>query len=244
MPVVFDFHGSGGTAAGQMSNSGLAKVAGEYGFIVVFPQGAYTNSRSSRSWNADLDIRGVDDVAFVEELIALLRSELAIDESRIYATGFSGGARMTSRLACELSDRLAAIAPVAGIQFADDCGPQRPIPVLTFHSRDDQVNHYVPTTASAPSWTHAVEESIARWREANQCSASLLDDPVPEHVMLRRWMDCAEKSVVEFYRLENGGHTWPGSANTAANKDIDAGDLIWNFFARYYVPAPVSELAE
>lgn len=151
---------------------------------------------------------------------------------------------MTSRLACELSDVLAAVAPVGGIQFGSECDPERAIPVLTFHGKADRVNHYVPNDDSAPYWVNGVEESIRRWVDANECEEqAVLTQQISRSVVRRNWSGCASSVVVEAWIIEDGGHTWPGSPLIRAversgvtNQDIDASELIWQFFTRYRLP--------
>jgi polyhydroxybutyrate depolymerase len=243
-PLVLNFHGSGGSPEGQLANSDFERVVAEIGFVAVLPQGAYTNTRSSRSWNADMDPAGVDDVGFARAIIDAVSRDYLIDAARIYSTGFSGGARMTSRLACELSDILAAVAPVGGVQFGAACNPARAIPLLTFHGKADRVNHYVPSEDSAAYWVSGVEESISRWVEVNECGtrAPRAERTSPT-VVHRSWTGCADEVVVEAWIIDDGGHTWPGSPLVReserlgiTNQDIDATDLIWQFFARYQLP--------
>jgi polyhydroxybutyrate depolymerase len=241
LPLVFNFHGSGGSPEGQLATSDFERIVSEYGFVAVLPQGAYTNTRTARSWNADLDPNGVNDVEMVRSIIADVGRDHRIDPTRIYSTGFSGGARMTSRLACELSDVLAAVAPVGGIQFGASCEPQRAIAVLTFHGQADRVNHYVPTADSAPYWANGVEESIERWIDINECAVHMPRVMrISQTVEQRNWSGCRNEVVVEAWIIEDGGHTWPGSpllreseGRGVTNHDIDASDLIWQFFARF-----------
>src|SRR5690606_3753524 len=118
LPLVFSFHGSGGLPQSQVDTSRFDALAAQHGFIAVFPAGAFTNSVTAGSWNANLEA-GVDDVQFVRDMIEEVAGITAVDRSRIYVSGFSGGGRISSRLACELSDVLAAAAPVAGLQYPE-----------------------------------------------------------------------------------------------------------------------------
>ncbi len=96
-PLVFSFHGSGGVPQQQINISGFNHLSDLFGFISVFPAGAYTNTMTVRSWNANID-EGVDDIQFTRDIIEDVASKVAIDRKRIYASGFSGGARMSSQL--------------------------------------------------------------------------------------------------------------------------------------------------
>jgi len=239
LALVFNLHGSGGSPERQLEVSNFERTAAEHQFLAALPQGIYQNSRSRRSWNADLDPTGVDDVAFIRAIIEDVSRNYALDRSRIYSTGFSGGARMTSRLGCELGDVLAAVAPVGGIQFGALCEPAEPIAVLTFHGRADRVNHFIPNADSAPYWVNSVEDSIARWVEANHCSETTQTRPA-QTILHERWTRCADDVAVEAYIIDDGGHTWPGASlgqqsasGGLINRDIDASELIGAFFERY-----------
>jgi polyhydroxybutyrate depolymerase len=115
------------------------KLADEKGFVTVLPFGQY-NNRGLNSWNTVNDPDGVDDVQFVQDIIDGLSKRLSINPQRIYATGMSGGACMAGGLACELDDALAAVAPVAGIQFPSDCQASRAVPIITFHGKEEVKN--------------------------------------------------------------------------------------------------------
>lgn len=231
-PLVFSFHGSGGVPQQQINISGFDQLSDLFGFISVFPAGAYTNTVTVRSWNANID-EGVDDVQFTRDIIEDVASKVAIDRKRIYTSGFSGGARMSSRLACELSDILAAAAPVDGLQYPDGCTLKRPIPMLSFHGKADQTNHYVLSPDSRPYWRMGVETAIDKWRQANACSMKNDADRISQEVTFYQWSDCLGAAEIQFYLTDNGGHTWPGADD---NEDINASELIWEFFSRHSLP--------
>ena len=235
LPLVFNFHGSGSSPQRQETSTDFIRIAEENGFVLVYPVGAFTNSVTAGSWNANVD-EGVDDVQFTRDMIEAIASMLNIDRSRIYATGMSGGGRMTSRLACELSDVLAAAAPVAGLQYPDDCTLKRAIPVLNFHSLDDGTNQYRVTANSRPYWRMGVETALDKWRQANNCSLTSITDKLTQHITYYQWSDCSGSAELQFYQLTNGGHTWPGSPGMISNKEINASELIWAFFTKHQLP--------
>jgi polyhydroxybutyrate depolymerase len=244
-PLLFSFHGSGGVPQNQVDTSGFDRLADEFGFVAVFPAGAFTNSVTARSWNANVE-PGVDDVQFVRDMIEDVAAMLSIDRSRIYTSGMSGGGRMSSRLACELSDVLAAAAPVAGLQYPDDCIVSRPIPIITFHGLADRVNQYEVSESSRPYWRMGVETALDKWRQADGCSLANTDDRLSQEVTFYRWSECDGAAEIHFYQIKNGGHTWPGAAipvnadieglDLIVNQDIDASRLIWEFFVRHSLP--------
>ena len=135
-PLVIGLHGQGGDPAGFEAYSGLSLLADEAGFLVVYPQGL----GDLAGWDT---WQNSDDVLFMRALLTELEIRCAIDPRLIYASGHSRGGGMANRLACDLSDRIAAIAPVSGTyQFGEICSPVRPVPVIAFHGQDDPVVPY------------------------------------------------------------------------------------------------------
>lgn len=235
LPLVFNFHGSGSTPQRQEAQTDFIQLANTHGFALVYPIGAFTNSVTSGSWNANLDA-GVDDVQFTRDMIEDIASRLNIDRQRIYSTGMSGGGRITSRLACELSDVLAAAAPVSGLQYPESCTLKRAIPIQTFHSLDDRVNQYEVSANSRPYWSMGVETALDKWRQANECTLTNDADRLTQDVTYYHWSDCTGSAEIHFYQLSNGGHTWPNSPTESSNKDINASQLIWEFFSSHKLP--------
>jgi polyhydroxybutyrate depolymerase len=219
IPLVLNFHGSGGVPENQLATSGFDVLADREGFAVAFPAGVFTNSVSSRSWNANVE-EGVDDVRFARDVIADVSARINVDPARIYVTGMSGGARMSSRLACELSDVLAAAAPVAGLQYPDGCVPVRAMPIISFHGKADRVNQYEVSADSRPYWRMGVETAAEKWRQANHCKADMQVSEINDNVELRTWSACDSGSEIRLYVIEDGGHVWPD----------DASEKIWSFF--------------
>lgn len=222
VPLVLDFHGSGGAPLQQSATSRFGSIADREGFAVAFPAGVFSNSITFRSWNANVEA-GVDDVQFARDVIEDVAARLNIDASRIYAAGFSGGARMTSRLACELSDLLAAAAPVAGLQYPDDCTPTRPISILAIHGKADRNNPYVLSSRAPSYWRMGVETAVEKWRDANRCGARYDVTEAGRGIEQRTWADCGGGAEVVLYVIADGGHVWPAFAS----------EVIWTFFARH-----------
>jgi len=233
-PLVINLHSTGGRPEGQERISGMSLIADRENFILLSGMASYLRADGSRTWNADLDPDGVSDVSYILAAIEAVDAQSSVDRNRIYVTGFSGGARMASRLACELSDILAAVAPVAGVQFAKNCDPSRAIPIITFHSEDDPVNtYYTGNVDRNPSWIDGVELAISNWAESNTCSASPLDEFITQEITRLTYIDCSGQSTVVFYQLDRGGHAWPG---TSSITDINASELIWEFFEEHQLP--------
>ncbi|SVE64773.1 uncharacterized protein METZ01_LOCUS517627, partial [marine metagenome] len=193
-------------------------------------------------WNIGQTGTSINDIDFVSALLDSLSSDYNIAQDRIYSTGMSNGGYMTYRLACELSDKIAAIAPVAGSYISymlNSCNPIHPTPVLNIHGVADTMSIYYgePGVESIPS-------IISYWVNHNQCDTqsiftqvaniNLTDSSTAEHYVWKNGIDGVE---VEHFKIIDGGHTWPGSnfpnSNGITNYDINASVEIWNFFSRY-----------
>tara|TARA_R110002167_G_scaffold20405_15_gene74714 strand:- start:12902 stop:13864 length:963 start_codon:yes stop_codon:yes gene_type:complete len=246
MPLVLNFHGTSGTPAQQVEISDLETLAEQQGFIAVSPAAVYRREpEGPNTWNVDKDPLGVDDVFFVKSLIAQLKQQYNIDDRRIYAMGFSGGARMSSRLACDLSAQIAAIGPVAGLRYPEDCQPARAVPVITFHGKQDGVNHYVARENSPPYWRMGVEPALKGWLDNNHCTKQAQKTDLAEQVTRLTYSQCQDQGDVVFYQSATAGHTWPGSKVAdklasyglgATDKYIVATELIWTFFKAHPLP--------
>ena len=246
-PLVFNFHGFTSDALTQDVYSQLPQTAEEEGFILVTPQGTL-NVDGLPFWNSTASPPPtVDDVAFVDQLLTSLQSQLCIDPARVFSTGLSNGGFMSSRLACSLSDRIAAIAPVAGTAFFGSCDT-RAVPVIAFHGTADTVVSLGPIETTA----------IPAWATHNDCGGPVLQDPVPPTagVRLTRYDGCDDDATVELYVIfdvdlltagdQGGGHTWPGSTLVLppafkallgqTTMEISANDLMWAFFEAHPHP--------
>jgi polyhydroxybutyrate depolymerase len=227
VPLVFNFHGSLLVPQNQVDSSRLNVVADREKFAVVYPAGIFAAGNLRNAWNPDRE-PGVDDIQLVRDIIDDVAKRVRIDRSRIYATGFSGGGRISSRLACELSDVLAAAAPVAGLQYYAGCTPARPIPILTIHGNADRFNHYELRDNSPPYWHMGVETAVEEWRKANGCGPKPEVGAFAEKIELRTFTGCRGGTEVAFYVVEGGDHVWPDFAS----------EVIWDFFSRHRAASP------
>ncbi len=247
--VVLVFHGGGGNAEIIARQTGFSAQADRAGFLVVYPNGSGRLKDKVLTWNGGTccgfaQEQNVDDVGFVRAIIADLQSFAAIDTKRIYATGMSNGGIMSYRLACEASDLIAAIGPVAGTQNITPCEPKEPVSVIHFHGTNDNHLPYKGGVGS-DSLTgvnyESVQASIQFWLNYNHCpSASRNEDFADiQHIA---YTDCAAGSAVELYTIVGGGHAWPGGNGPAwAGGDqptttISATQIIWDFFAAHPKP--------
>ena len=216
LPLVLNLHPSAGTSAGQARSSGFEDLAAREGFAVASPQAE--NNR----WNFPVDDSRADDVAYISDMIDHVANQLCTDSSRIYATGFSGGGRMTSLLACKLGSRLAAVAPVSGLRWPGPCDG-RAVPVLTFHGLADPQNPYDGHAAGrGAEWEESVPDALASWSRHNKCKGeAILEDPAgPLSTM--RYEGCGDAEV-RMIRIDGLGHTW-------TRVEVDTTAVMWQFF--------------
>ncbi len=237
IPLVFNFHGYGSNSTQEQNLSGMSQKADEAGFIVVYPDGLVSYPETVRqAWYTGPGEQGDTDRQFVRDLIEYLSGMYTIDPKRIYATGISNGGGMTDRMACDLADVIASVAPVAGaFSLREDCNPSRAVPVLAFHGLDDHITSYAGDEPYAPP----IEDWAAGWARRNECiSGPELSAPV-DTVTVRTWTGCKENADVILYTLEDHGHSWPGSSimpGSITSQAVDATDVMWDFFVEHPMP--------
>ncbi len=246
LPAVIVFHGGGGSAQGTRKQTRMSAKGEAVGFIAVYPQGSGPFAARLLTWNAVTCCgramhQRVDEMAFVRALLDDLQAVANVDRARIYATGISNGGMMAYRVACELADRFAAIAVVAGeMTTLDDCRPARPMPVLVIHGTADRNLPYdggVGAAALAPHQARSVAAAVEFWRRSDACAGE--GQTVRSGAVTRlTFAPCADGSAVELVTIEGGGHSWPGGDRLARFLDppspaLDATDEIWRFFARH-----------
>ncbi len=237
LPLVFVLHGATQSAESAERMSGMSAKADKENFLAVYPSGI----GRVPTWNSGACCgpamqQNVDDVAFLRALIRKLEHGYAIDSKRIFVTGISNGAMMSYRLACEMSDQIAAIAPVEGAQDLA-CHPAKPVAVIVFHGTDD---HLVPFDGGSTPFQMGskrsdtpVADTVAFWVREDGCS------PAPQHeetaaVHTDIYTGCKDSTAVALYAIQGGHHMWPGLKLSGNN--IPATDLMWAFFAAHPKP--------
>ena len=235
IPLVLCFHGYGGSALG-LSYTNFNYVADTAGFIVVYPQG--TLLQGVTHWNVGgwTLASNTDDVGFISSLLDSLSDQYNIDQTRIYSTGMSNGGYMSFLLACQLSNRIAAIASVTGSmtpQMYNACDPQRPVPILQIHGTNDQTVPYF----GDPTWTESINNVLQFWVDYNNCSALPATYALPDINMFDgstverlTWYNGDNSVVTDHLKVIGGGHDWFG---VWGNMDIHSSAEIWNFFTQY-----------
>jgi len=264
LPLVLGLHGQPSNSKRMQSVTELNEKADEEGFIAVYPDGEippfpifiFALIRGIRgcwwnSWDYNRNNK-VDDVGYIRELIRYLQENININSSRIYITGCSGGAIMTHRLGSELSDIIAAIAPVAGTvggvwyNWPRNSTPyiipksSNPLSVIAFHGLKDQTVPYDggwvrgnigPFSVSV--YYLSVNESVSFWVDNNNCNLTPLINLNESGNVIKTTYDRGFKnSEVVLYTVKDGGHEWFGSPSFP-DRNISVNNLIWDFFEQH-----------
>ncbi len=244
MPLVVAFHGAYDDARGASVYFGLSRLADREHFAVLYPQASH-----NKFW--ELRPKQHDDVDQVRVVLERVERASCIDRSRVYATGVSNGGGFTARLGCEMADRLAAIAPVAGgYGPLGGCHPDRPLPLLEIHGTKDDVVPYDGTARDrrgSDSGFVSVSRFLGQWTALDGCRGGpKLTRPRPGVTRLT-WDQCADGSVVQHLKLAGTEHGWPGSNWYEAGKKnpspahdptgLDTAQAVWDFFSRFRLPS-------
>lgn len=247
-PIVLALHGAAMDGPMMVWFSGLNKKSDEAGFVVVYPSG--TGVGPFRTWNAGgftgkMAEGKADDVAFIGKVLDDLGTVVTVDGKRVYACGMSNGGMMCYRLAAELSDRIAAIAPVAGTVAIEESKPKRPVPVIHFHGSKDNIVPFELAKGKAPPFMKlkGVEDSIRTWVKLNGCEEKPKTDTLSKDgdemtVTRTTYGGGKDGSEVVLVMIEEGGHTWPGQKPPVgfigkSAENVSANDLMWEFFRKH-----------
>lgn len=249
-PVVLVFHGGGTNADVMIRFCGLNKKSDDAGFIAVYPNGTGRTEKlltfNGGNCCGYAMNNNVDDVKFTRRILDDLAMVANIDLKRIFATGMSNGGIISYLLASELSDRIAAIAPVGGPMGTATCKPKRPVSVIHFHGSDDEHAPFKGGKGKGVSGTefYSVDHSIRTWVKANECKAVPVVTTIPDQakdgttITRKTYGSGKEGTEVVLVEIHGGGHTWPGQQPRLqflgkSTKNISANDLMWDFFVKH-----------
>ncbi len=270
-PLVFAFHGGGQSAAAFEAFAHVQAKADAAGFVLVEPEGTPALPGLAPGtldvWNAgnccELAAQintNVDDVDFVRAMIDTVTQEVCVDPKRIFATGFSNGAMLSHRLACQLSDKIAAIAAVSGgfggtnldttpPDTLFECNPGRQVPVLHIHGTQDACYPFDGGFGPLSLVTfESVPVTIQNWVARNGCSQTPPTTVLTNGAATCQLYPCPHAGEVEFCTIDGGGHYWPGGDDWAGSEvfcgsnqgarsaDLIANDAFWSWFAAHPMP--------
>jgi polyhydroxybutyrate depolymerase len=216
----------------EMIYADFRPLADAHSFLIVAPDGQGTDQHFNLTGEPGLQ----DDVAFVVALLDHVQTTFCVDTRRVFSTGMSDGGAMTSVLACLKPDRFAAFGAVAVVVHVPGC-VARPLPIMAFTGTADPIVPFNggkvnccgnPTLGAAP-------DAMAAWAAQDNCRSGPTDTRLGTQVRLREWSACGPRAAVEYYIIDGGGHTWPGSAIAVpglglTTTQVKATDLIWAFF--------------
>jgi len=260
-PLVIALHGRGTTGSSMifLTQKGFNKLADKDGSIIVYPDGIELNwndGRMDEEANDRAHRENIDDVGFISALIDTMISDYNINPKQVYVTGISNGAIMSYRLACELSHKITAIAPVDGnipVMLLPQCSPSRYVSVLAINNTDDPL---VPFEGGEIVGKFrrvklgkvlSADESIGFWVNRNRCSPTPVVTEEPDRdpkdgtrVIRKEYINNINGTEVILYAIEGGGHTWPGGIQYLpvriigkTSRDFEANEVIWSFFMEH-----------
>jgi polyhydroxybutyrate depolymerase len=235
-PLIFNIHGYTSNASQQQLYTNFGPIADTAHFLMVYPNATVYNGQPT--WNSGFGMP-VDDVGFISDLIDSLSTSYNINQNAVYSCGMSNGGYMSHTLACELSNKITAIASVTGSMTTlqkSTCNAGRPVPVMQIHGTADGTVPYYGN-----SYSLAIDTLVKYWAINNSCNLTPVYNAVPntntsdnctaDHYV---YNGGTYGSSVELYRINNGGHTWPYTFPIGVtNQDFNASEKIWLFFRKY-----------
>jgi len=245
VPLVFNLHGYTSDNQEQLLYADFRSIADTANFIIALPQGTL-DTQNEAFWNARFGAT-VDDLGFIAALIDSISLNYNINSDRIYSTGMSNGGFMSFTLACELSDKITAVASVTGSMSTlqpSYCSPNRPVPVMQIHGTADPTVNYNGATGIM-----SIDDVLSHWTILNNCNSSPTTTTVPNTstadlcTATRYDYENGDLgSSVVHYKIIDGGHTWPGApiAIGVTNMDFNASIEIWKFFSQFQMSDFVS----
>lgn len=246
-PLVLVFHGGGGHAVNMPKFTQFDPLADAEGFFVAYPDSF------NKSWNDGRGLSPADDVGFVRLLIEQVQHAYKIDHKRIYATGISNGGFFAMRLACDLSQKVAAVAAVAAtmpVPLVALCRPSAPVSAMFIHGTKDPLVHInggpIGVRRDRGSAV-SLKEAVEFWRNWDRTSpnsvAEEVSQPGRDSTQVHRevYDSGRDGTEVVVYVVEGGGHTWPGGSQYLpvflvgkVSHKLDATQVIWDFFKEHH----------
>jgi polyhydroxybutyrate depolymerase len=239
MPVVISLHGGFASPNGQFKLADFRPIADKEKFIVVCPA-------SKHLWHDGADIHGIDDIKFIDQLISYIVKTYHGDASRIYVTGISNGGFMATRLACQLHNKIAAIAVVAAsLDIGEGYDLEKPMPVIYMHGTKDPIVAYDGGKLFGRK-VYSQKDIIKKWVTLDNCNPTPVITNIPDKandgtsIIKEEYTNPTTGFKVIGYTINNGGHTWPGGNQYApkfiigkTTRNMNACKEIWDFFKQY-----------
>lgn len=247
LPLVMSFHGGTGNGNEQLAIADMRDLADEDQFILLYPDAYPEPLEGETNWQVvvagDLPFTvptAHDDIGFIDALIDEMHDVHGIDLNRVYAMGYSNGGGFTFDLACRLNERIAAIGVVARTMYIESyeaCNVTHPTAVMTILGTDDFISNYDGITYEGTLYYASANDSHQLWIDANDLELTATESAMPNissndgsTADLISWSRADGCVSLEQYRINGGGHDWPG---TFGNMDIVAHEVIWDFVKDY-----------
>jgi len=250
MPLIFAIHGGSGTPEGMINIANFKPISDREKVVLIYPAGIQNNWNDGRPTTPNQ--LGINDVSFFNQMCDYAIANLSVDGTKIYATGISNGGFMSSRLGCELSNRIAAIAvdaaTIEATTIASSCNPGRPVPAIYIHGTLDPLVPFSGGTVSPGAGGTAIShfQAIDKWITINGCNTTPTITDLPDiandgtTIKQRVYSNSTNGSEVVSYVITNGGHTWPQGYQYLneliigkTSQDMNACEVIWSFFKRF-----------
>jgi polyhydroxybutyrate depolymerase len=248
VPLLINIHGKTSSSSDHESYTNFKNLANTENFILVHPNSTIMQGVSQ--WNINNAENSSQDVTFISELIDYMIANYNINANRVYVVGFSNGGLMTSRLACEISDKIAAIGTVEGgmnYNIYNECSPQHPMPYMNIHGTNDGPVPYFGNGTMVP-----VDDVVNFWKNFNNINGNTAKSNIPNINLAdgctanrNIYNDVSNKYRVTHIKIDGGGHSWAGS-NTIidiTNQDFSASEALWRFVRRYNLSNLISGIA-
>lgn len=248
-PLMIVLHGGLGNALAIKRTSAMDTIADKVPFIVAYPNGTgpkfafNSKMKNRRTWNAGRCCGpavkfNVDDVGFISKMIDVIHEKYGVDKRTVYVAGFSNGAMMAYRLACEIPDRIAAIVTVSGTLSLESCANAGKVPILHLHGESDEHTPYnggVGAKSRAGVEHRSVAETVKIMTKDRNCVLSVKERG--NGSLIHSFYKCESGAPFELIKIVGGKHVWPGGHgrfNTPGDgKHIFASQAAWDFASRF-----------
>lgn len=244
MPVLISLHGGFASPKGMLKLADFRPLADQDKFILVCPA-------SKKLWHDGADNKGIDDVKFIDELITYILKKYNGDATRVYVTGISNGGFMTSRLASQLHNRIAAVAIVAAtLNINEGYDLEKPMPVIYMHGTNDKIIPFIGGKKFG-RLMYSHDQIIKKWVTLNNCNPTPIITQIPDNAddgttVVKEEYNSPNGFKVIGYTINNGGHTWPGGRQYLpafiigkTTRNLNACQVIWDFFKSYQLKAAI-----
>jgi len=237
-PVLLSLHGGGDYAEFNMQYTNFSANAESNSFIAIFPQGYFYGDKATTGWNTEAE--GVDDVIFIEKIIDWIGATHNVKRKEVYVAGFSNGGFMAYHLACNLSEKIAAIASVSGLMghnSFETCSPYHPMPIMHIHGQRDDVIPLSGSSYFAPLEGNQVSPGVVSlWQDFNECQSfvqeNLLGNGGLNVGFKSKHTSCLNDTEIIYTILSDQNHEWFGGSK-ADRDSFDSTKAIWNFLSKY-----------